>query len=1763
MALELDISTQVAHQQIDSLGKKIEELGPIAEKAGTAVKSAFGRQAYRDIQAALASLRREYEKVIAAHTALRKVTNEYLKATAAVAAAVQVQEKSTLSASLATSGLNKVMSQNVGFAKYAQREALILARAQAKAAAAAQAQAAATTQVTAATAAQTRVQKGLLATLYTGMLAHARAAKAATDGMTASNQAAAALRGSLYGANAGIGVFTGSTIVAGGAAYALAAAMKTTVTAGSDFEKTFSRIATMLDLDKQEAAAEALKDKIVTLGKTSQYTAREVAGAALELSLAGLTVSETMSVLDDVVTLAAVAMFDLEESAQITINTMNAFNIKAEDMGHVVDVMAYASNESSITLKDFANTLKYAGPAAAASGTSVEELAAAIIVLGNAGIRGSSAGTALRRVFVSMSRPTGLASKSLAELNVQMRNADGNAKSMTDVFQDLAKKGATSMDLIRIFGIHAFSAVTVLLRQSGEEAGKAGKSLKGYAEKMETITGLSDKMKVSIEDNVATSFKKLKAVIESIQITAFENMAEGLKNDIDDLTSGLAANASTISQALTAMTSAVTGALLFLARNIKWVLAAAAGFLAWKTYALTVNILTWSIATLGTALGAARKAFVGISLALGFFDGSMRKAAMSVAWFVKIGKGLRFLAGPLSLLLLIGEAVATVAAGLGVLTYGADEATDSVGGLGGAAEKTSEQLLALGRNQMAKEVINATKAYDDASASVKHWQEELRRLAAAKKMAMTDTRGFIDTGRGGRRAIGRAPDLEEAAAITKLQANANLELNLALENQAGRLAYLNKVRNVSLGLAKDATKASEDELQANLKMTQQFDDMTDKLKTQGDTFGMSQVMLDEYTRTTGDMAEIISQTAFALDAEGRKYLEAYTNISNAVELTKKEIAEKKEKGFATEELNAQLETEIKKQNDLHKLLESSYKLQGKTVEGIVAELQARIRAGAVLTDMIPMYEKLTGSMAPLNRELARIDDAMLTMALGTLTAEEAARNFGITVEEVNKALPKMRVDRGLQEVTAALEVAHPALTGMYQATLALNPEIPSFNQYMDDARAKLKLTTLTATEQEEILRLLGLVYEEAAVKAQGFGRSQRALAKQADQATGQLKEDIWLMEYKVKLWGKGVGLIELNDMAWQKYNRTLDELTDTEIALLIRSRDLMDELERIQEVQSVWDDFLDGIDQAFEDVFTGATKNFIQFRDQLIGDFKKMIGKMIYLAVRNSIVLRIRAVYSAAGGTAPGSQFEPTGLVGLDGVGGGVTRTGGFDFMTPVVGALSDFGAGFGEIFGGGYAPASWASAAGYTVGGMAIGGLSGNVVNNLLGGRGSAGQTNVLSAAGGGIGAILGSLGAIGGPIGALIGGAIGGLVSSILGGAKTVTDRGFNLGVRGGNVTGNRYTRIHTSGSFFSGGSSRTVRKELDPAAVEELNATLDAAFGRLTAMAEALGVSTDFFENFTSPSTKISTKGMTEDEIKEALTDWMNGVISSAIEEFITVNTQLADSFRNVVESFRADSEEFIRAFELMAAIAVTANIDPVAKSLEDYTNAQKSATDIYFESVAALTEMTDDFDLSIESLEELGSAYAQNREMAYALAYALRQVKDEITAMFADTSETIRQALMTPDELYAYQDQRVDALVAMLTTLTDPTMIMDTSQEINELVNSMFGSLDEAQQQLLGPEYLTFLDQITALAATQIDEALQTIGDSAQAVDIQIDTTLLDAAAERQMEAANALLAAAEAITARLDAVTENRASGSSGSNNELVIDGRNEVGPITP
>ncbi|MFZ7936211.1 phage tail tape measure protein [Bacillus thuringiensis] len=226
-----------------------------------------------------------------------------------------------------------------------------------------------------------------------------------------------------------------------------------------------------------------VKKDILEMATSSVYSTGQVAAAYAELGAKGFDAAASTAALPGVLSAAAASGEDLGMVADTITSALNAFSMEAKDSGHVADVLAQAANATAAGVYDMQYAFKYAAGPAAQLGIGMEELAASVGIMSNAGIKGETAGTALRSAMLRLVKPPRAAANMLKQLGVTTTDSGGNMKSLSQIIGELqtgmegmtsAQKGAA---LATIFGTEAVSGMMALVSAGPEKIDKLTQSL--------------------------------------------------------------------------------------------------------------------------------------------------------------------------------------------------------------------------------------------------------------------------------------------------------------------------------------------------------------------------------------------------------------------------------------------------------------------------------------------------------------------------------------------------------------------------------------------------------------------------------------------------------------------------------------------------------------------------------------------------------------------------------------------------------------------------------------------------------------------------------------------------------------------------------------------------------------------------------------------------------------------------------------------------------------------------------------------------------------------------------------------------------------------------------------------------------------------------------------------------------------------------------------------------------------------------------------
>lgn len=204
-------------------------------------------------------------------------------------------------------------------------------------------------------------------------------------------------------------------------------ALQGTTKAWEEYEFTLNRAAGALEIfDVQAPMYDRLQQSINDVAKEVRvFPADEVAEA---MYFWGSTTGQVVESEEDLQILmkgitpilkaAAITETDYGTAIKGVYSILQQYNMGLEQAGDVTAMLMLSTQKTALEFPDLVNAFKMVGPVASQTGASFEDVVQILGYLGDAGIRGTMAGRALRQMFIRMVKPTAIMTSTMDELVV-------------------------------------------------------------------------------------------------------------------------------------------------------------------------------------------------------------------------------------------------------------------------------------------------------------------------------------------------------------------------------------------------------------------------------------------------------------------------------------------------------------------------------------------------------------------------------------------------------------------------------------------------------------------------------------------------------------------------------------------------------------------------------------------------------------------------------------------------------------------------------------------------------------------------------------------------------------------------------------------------------------------------------------------------------------------------------------------------------------------------------------------------------------------------------------------------------------------------------------------------------------------------------------------------------------------------------------------------------------------------------------------------
>ena len=274
------------------------------------------------------------------------------------------------------------------------------------------------------------------------------------------------------------------------------------------------------------------------LGRSTRFTAQEVAQAQMYQAMAGMKTNEVLEMTPKLLKLSIASGEDLASTSDLLTDNISAFGLKLQDADRFMDVMAATANNTNTSIAQLGEAYKYV----ASTSKNFESLEETNIILGllaDSGLKGSIAGRNLAAIYARLSKTTPDMDKALKKVGITLYDNNGKFKGLRKIIEELKPKLALMSEeqrnyfLATIAGTEGLKVMNNLLGTSKEGIEKAEKAILN-------ATGATDKFANEMSGDTKDKIAQFRSAVDDLKISIGEGLAPTAVDFINKFTDKMA-----------------------------------------------------------------------------------------------------------------------------------------------------------------------------------------------------------------------------------------------------------------------------------------------------------------------------------------------------------------------------------------------------------------------------------------------------------------------------------------------------------------------------------------------------------------------------------------------------------------------------------------------------------------------------------------------------------------------------------------------------------------------------------------------------------------------------------------------------------------------------------------------------------------------------------------------------------------------------------------------------------------------------------------------------------------------------------------------------------------------------------------------------------------------------------------------------------------------------------------------------------------------
>lgn len=274
------------------------------------------------------------------------------------------------------------------------------------------------------------------------------------------------------------------------------------------------------------------------LGRSTRFTAQEVAQAQMYQAMAGMKTNEVLEMTPKLLKLSIASGEDLASTSDILTDNLTAFGLKLQDADHFMDVMAATANNTNTSIAGLGEAYKYVA-STSRNFESMEEVNIILGTLANNSIKGGQAGRLLGGVYTRLAKATPDMEKAMKKVGISLYDNKGKFKGLRKIIDEMKPVLARMTEeqrnyfLATIAGTEGMRVFSVLLGTTKED-------MKKTEDAINNANGATDKMAEEMGSTTKNKIAEFKSAVDDLKISIGEGLAPTAVDFINKFTDKMA-----------------------------------------------------------------------------------------------------------------------------------------------------------------------------------------------------------------------------------------------------------------------------------------------------------------------------------------------------------------------------------------------------------------------------------------------------------------------------------------------------------------------------------------------------------------------------------------------------------------------------------------------------------------------------------------------------------------------------------------------------------------------------------------------------------------------------------------------------------------------------------------------------------------------------------------------------------------------------------------------------------------------------------------------------------------------------------------------------------------------------------------------------------------------------------------------------------------------------------------------------------------------